>query len=478
MMQTSDTAAGEQVAVLEGAVPELARLGKLLAGERARQVSALESAVPDVVRLELLLADANSATLQALRDLADDPALSQLMELQRKDEGQLDLFHVLGIKDSELAHSNFLAWLLDPQGSHGLSDYFLKSFLLQTCARASALGLPGMTPARIHSIDWSTTEVRREWQYIDILILNRKAQFVCAIENKIWAEEGIGESGKSQLTWYRKTLERHFPNFARHYVFLSPSGMCSKIRKERKYWTPENYSTILELVEQTVDDNVGVLREDVRIFLRQYAFTLRRNIVQETTELQQLARQIYLKHREAIELIYQNKPDYRADFKQIIKESISDYDDWQLDSEDTSWIRFHPISWNKLGGMWTGTGWASKALVLCQFYCTNDNVHFYFTLSPGDHETVRESIIEGIRQKQGLFNRAGIAMATGWMSFHAEESIMDDSDLNNWDDESAPGPANLRAWVKNFAEKRFPDMNDVIVNCLRDYQPETHGNPD
>ena len=478
MMQTSDTAAGEQVAVLEGAVPELARLGKLLAGERARQVSALESAVPDVVRLELLLAYANSATLQALRNFADDPALSQLLELQRKDEGQLDLFHVLGIKDSELAHSNFLAWLLAPQESHGLSGYFLKSFLLQTCARASALGLPGMTPARIHSIDWSTTEVRREWQYIDILILNRNAQFVCAIENKIWAEEGIGESGKSQLTWYRKTLERHFPNFARHYVFLSPSGMCSKIRKERKYWTPENYSTILELVEQTVDDNVGVLREDVRIFLRQYAFTLRRNIVQETTELQQLARQIYLKHREAIELIYQNKPDYRADFKQIIKESMALCKGWRLDGEDASYVRFHPAKWNDFASMRTGTGWSSKALILLQFYCTDTNAHFALYLSPGDDESIRKRIVNAVRQNSALFNRAGITMTSGWMSMHDHGYILNDNDLNNWDDEDAPGPEKLRNWVSDFIKNQFSDMNDVIVNCLRDYQPETHGNPD
>ena len=158
-MQTSDTAAAEQAAALEGVVPELERLGRLLAGERVRQV-------------------------EAMRDFAHDPALSQLMELHRKDEAQLDLFRVLGIKDSELAHSNFLAWLLDPQQSHGLGTYFLKSLLLQTCGRASTLELPAIKPTLIHGIDWSTTEVRREWQYIDILVLNREARFVCAIETR------------------------------------------------------------------------------------------------------------------------------------------------------------------------------------------------------------------------------------------------------------------------------------------------------
>ena len=47
-----------------------------------------------------------------------------------------------------------------------------------------------VTVEELGAIDWSETDVRREWRYIDILILNRKAKFVCAIENKILADEG------------------------------------------------------------------------------------------------------------------------------------------------------------------------------------------------------------------------------------------------------------------------------------------------
>ena len=119
-------------------------------------------------------------------------------------------------------------------------------------------------------------------------------------------------------------------------------------------------------MDRILDDNAGVLREDVRAFLRQYAFTLRRNIVQEGTELQRVAREIYLKHREAIELIYRHKPDYRNEIKQILKEAIEQQQSTlRLDKEDTYYIRFRPHVWTTLTGMESGNGWEPSARCCC-----------------------------------------------------------------------------------------------------------------
>lgn len=436
------------------------------------QVAALERLVPELATLQQLLAHKNRAAIRGLQNFANNPVLARLENLRQDQAKELDLLHVLGVQDSELAHSNFLAWLLDPNQNHALGEYFLKSFLFRTCQAATKLGLPAITPARIHGTDWLHTEVRREWQYIDILILNREARFVWAIENKIWADEGIGVDGKSQLTWYRETLKRHFPNFAKHYVFLSPSGMPSQIAEERKYWTPENYATVRGLVDQAVRCKAAVLSTETEVFLRQYVTTLGRKIVPESNAVDQLARKIYLEHRAAIELIYRNKPDYRSDLKRIIKDTLGEQKRWQLDGEDSSWVRFHPIEWNGLPAMWTGTGWSSKAIVLYQFYCTDDNAHFYFTISPGDDELIRDEIIESVRRHPETFNRAGISKNPSWMSVHAHESILYDGDLDNWDDVDAPGPTKLKSWLNNFAENLFPAMNEVIVNCLREYEAE------
>ncbi len=453
-MQTSDTAADGQSEVLEGVVPELESLERLLAGERTRQV-------------------------EALQDFADDPALLQLVELQRKNERELDLFHVLGVAHSELHHSRFLAWLLDPQQTHELGDYFLRSFLTQTCANAQKAGLPYITPSQIDTIDWSGTEVLLERDRIDIRVLNRDARFACAIENKIWAEEGIGENGKSQLTWYRKTLERRFPNFARHYVFLSPSGMCSKKPKERKYWTPENYTTILQLVEQTMDHKREAMGRDVASFLRQYAETLRRNkIVPESTEIAKRAREIYLKHREAIELIYQNKPNYHADIKQMLRRAISMRTEWKLYPDDTNFVYFQPMGFTGHQGMQPSESHDKYTLVGCEFVCRPEgSTWFRVEIAPEteSNKFVRGKVIDAINQNPGVFNSAG-QVSSGWVVVHEEDYILNEADLRKWDDPDTRGK--IEAWVDKFATERFPAMNDVIVNCLREYEAEGAGNRD
>ena len=52
---------------------------------------------------------------------------------------------------------------------------------------------------------------------LDILVVDHGNQFLCAIENKIFAPEG----GR-QLTRYRGALEEAYEHFTKRYVFLSP----------------------------------------------------------------------------------------------------------------------------------------------------------------------------------------------------------------------------------------------------------------
>lgn len=41
-----------------------------------------------------------------------------------------NIFAALNIAHYEIRHSNFLGWLLDPAGNHGLNDIFLKRILI------------------------------------------------------------------------------------------------------------------------------------------------------------------------------------------------------------------------------------------------------------------------------------------------------------------------------------------------------------
>jgi hypothetical protein len=419
-----------------------------------------------LAELERLLAGEKQAQIAALENFADEPDLKRLRELAEEQRAEFDAIDFLRLSNDEEFHSNFLAWLLGPNNNHGIGDYFLKKFLRRV----------GMSSESIESVDWTPAESQREWPNevdgqpgsLDILIVNKSTGFLCAIENKIWSGEH-----SEQLTRYRKALKERYPDYDRHYIFLSPRGTLPYREEEQKYWKPMNYTAILELVEQTIDDTK--VRKDVRAFLRQYATTLRRKIVPDSnTNIQQLARQIYLNHREAIELIYRHKPNYASEIKQILKEAISRQANWKLDKEETNWVRFRPCSWVNSEVMDTGKDWLpqSKALILCQLHCADDHVNFYITLGSGSNRLIREKIIDSVNQNPSVFNQTGRTWSDGFMTFHREERILDDADLANWDDYDAVGPAKLRAWVENFAEHQFPAMNEVIVKCLEEYEAE------
>ena len=76
------------------------------------------------------------------------------LEFLEKRLVEFDAFSFLGVAVTEDVHSKVLAWLLNPRGSHGTRDYFLKKFLVET---GSA------TQEQLREADWSDTVVQREW---------------------------------------------------------------------------------------------------------------------------------------------------------------------------------------------------------------------------------------------------------------------------------------------------------------------------
>ena len=277
--------------------------------------------------------------------------------------------------------------------------------------------------------------MRREWQFIDILVLSEESEFVCAIENKIWADEGISERGKSQLTVYRKVLEREFPGFKTHLVFLSSGGMESSYSTERKYWTPENYRTVRHLIAQCLREFDGKASREVLTFLDQYDRTLRRNIVPESSEVGALAAEIYLEHRDATEFISRNKPDYRAGIKEILREAIRSQEGWVLCAENPQYIRFTTSDWDEFEELKTGTSWApdSDSLLLFEFWCPpmpTSTEGPSLTLGQGTDENLRRHLIETALQDKDILEVRSVSLEWEYTYIHEfKRDLVRDADL-------------------------------------------------
>ena len=141
--------------------------------------------------------EARSALLRLEEDGADLVRLDEMLSLWRD---EVDVFSTLGLDGSEEFHSNFLAWLLDPKGSHGLGDHFLQGFLMASGASRAmrAVDRPSTLVRREKSL-----ELDGEYGRLDIWMLNENSDggFVCAIENKVWASEGRVSWPGTAVSW-------------------------------------------------------------------------------------------------------------------------------------------------------------------------------------------------------------------------------------------------------------------------------------
>ena len=274
----------------------------------AEQGPDLESAASALRRLDNMITDVNDGQIADLHRASSNlEPLERLLEEQRAEFDALDFIGKSGwgegrtLWGSEEFHSNVLAWLLDPRQPHGYGDRVLKSFLEITLMR-SADGLDDWSGAEVVR-EW-VNQVDGEWGYLDILIVNRAEQVLCAIENKVFSSEH-----SEQLTRYRKALERAYPSFARSYVFLTPARTLPFREEERVHWTSLGYAVIFEIVQQMIESKDGPTEDGVDAFLRQYAVALRRNIMPDTS-ISRMARKIYLEHQAAMDLIIANRPSW------------------------------------------------------------------------------------------------------------------------------------------------------------------------
>ena len=362
-------------------------------------------------------------------------------------------------RDEEF-QSNLLAWLLNPQGNHGAGEGFLKGFLHRTGA-----------PADLVSTSWGKATVIREWTNavggiegrLDILILDETQGVLCAIENKIFSGEHTG-----QLTRYRKALENRYGKLRRHHVFLSPTGVAPEQEEERKYWQTADYTTVFELVQQLVHSEAGGVRADVRAFLTQYATTLRRNVMPDTSAVQ-TARKIYLDHRALFDLILRSKPDYGAELRERLQEAIERQGDLRISGNSSNYLGFVPTSWANLEAQQTSTD-PIFPLLTFGFYITADNAFLNFSMYPGNDPSIRRKVFEAISQNGEVFNDAGGGFQNGWTRFHSTDYILSDSDYDNWD--LPETQTKIVDWVSHFTETHVREISRAIEDCLGDYRPQ------
>ena len=219
--------------------------------------------------------------------------------LKQWDTG-INIFSVLRIAKSEIRHSNILAWILDPNESHGLGETVTRELLQHIiCANREVSAQKGINIINTSLLDFYSFSVFREWNNIDILLISEKNKFLICIENKTFTSEH-----DDQLNRYYSIISNRYPEFRAMYLFLTPTGIDAS---DTSTWFSISYSEIIEIIEKSLGKHKN-LSNEAELIINNYIQTIRRNIV-EDKELQQICAEIYKKHKVALDLIFENRPD-------------------------------------------------------------------------------------------------------------------------------------------------------------------------
>lgn len=243
----------------------------------------------------------------------------------------------MGAVRAELRHSDFLAFLLTPQQTHNLGIAFLEGLLKAVSVAHGARF--GATVDNLVQLNLTRTTVRREWQHIDILILDDDGKWVVVIENKIDADEG-----SEQLEEYYEIVKRYYPNRTIIAIYLTPDGRSP--RKPNSPFLPLDYGVVADALERVwvTNERAQDVDPDARVAVTHYISMLRRYVVSDS-DIAQLCRKIYEEHRRAVDLIYQHRPMPHLSIRDALKSMVQEDPRFKLEVDRA--IRYMKVAVKK-----------------------------------------------------------------------------------------------------------------------------------
>lgn len=222
-----------------------------------------------------------------------------------------NIFSILKLTRNEIRHSNFLAFLFNPKESHGYEDDFFKDFL-KTSVKDSEEQQPNLSYFDVALSDYNDVFIYREKANIDLLLVSEKNKLVVCIENKIGAFES-----KHQLKKYKNYVEANYKGYSHLFVFLTPDGADPSDNN----WKIVSYFDIYQIIERR--QKLKQTETKVDILITDYLDILRRDVLMDE-ELQKICQRIYFEHKDALDLIFDNRPDNLSLMSEIYIEALKE----------------------------------------------------------------------------------------------------------------------------------------------------------
>lgn len=383
----------------------------------------------------------DKAILELLRDI-------DILNKVKEKINDFNVFEILGIVNNEIRHSNMIAWLFNPNESHNLGSQFIKYFIKEY------INLMGDQTnyrelVKLLLNDFDDAMVLREWNHIDILVVSQESNFLIAIENKIWSKE----SG-SQLVRYHNILEKEFVGYEKFLFYLTPDGLESS---QSDIWMNISYTFILRCINKCMKTNS--INEETKHFLNQYIEILRRYIL-EDEELIKICEEIYFKHKRALDLIFEYKPDIYNNISTLLQNTINENDDLILDDSNKTFIRFSSkkidecVAKEGNNGEWTST----NRLLLLEVHNKGHRVNLALVIGPGEENT-REKLHKIAINNPDVFKKHRNKLSPKYSNIYSNELYRFDKS-NEEDFEEILNK--IEKQFNKFIMKELPKIEQII----------------
>lgn len=400
-----------------------------------------------------------------LKELMLDEDFTSLLNLVNE---EVNLMDILRVSHKELQHSNFLAWLFNPNESHNLGDFAIKEFVKiyfkenQYKDFGNSTGLSVFDFVRL---DFDDLEIRREYKNIDLIFLSTKNKFCIVIENKIKSSEM-----KGQLERYRKLIESEYPDY-KHKIFIYLSLEDQQISEnEQVHYVQLNYDHIIKLIEQIIASKRLNLANKTRFVFEQYLQTLK-SMLNKNEEIEDIAQQLYKKYKSAFDLVFKYSiPSDGGEILNIIQNLIANEKTIRPFKSTKTYLRFQPnyfyenLAELKKEGLLSETDFMTESYVfLFEFDIRANHVNFDFKIGQGDQD-IRNKIYNIYSKLPDIFTKVKKAngvikpLSPEWHLVF-QKRILNESEIQS---------DNID--IKHLIEIKFKEIIDIdlpeIIKCI------------
>ena len=136
-------------------------------------------------------------------------------------------------------------------------------------------------------------------------------------------------------------MKKKHPNWQVLGVYLTPFSDTPS----HEAYAPFGYAAMCDLLDGILDQRSSTLNADVKVAMRHYTDMVRRHIVGDP-EITRLCQQMYKKHKRAIDLIYEHRPDSRAQIRPVVEDLIRQHPGLEQEVSSNRVMRFGVKEWS------------------------------------------------------------------------------------------------------------------------------------